>query len=101
MGLVRVLPQRVEHTDGWAVESAGRDAVRYQEPGRAAEIGIDRGVDAYRVHLDSLVWVDGAGAAIGPVERPENSLLIDRIVEGLEGLTEKAIELYRPEAPRS
>ena len=92
MGLVRVKPQRVEHTDGWAVASAGREQVRYEEGGRQALIGIDRGRHSSRLYVASLSWVDGDGET--PLLEPHRNAVLDRIVEGLMAMGLESIERY-------
>lgn len=80
-GLRRVRPQRVEHVDGWAVASSGRDAVSYDEGERHTEVGIDRGLPSSRLYVDTLEWVDERGDR-APVLEPERSVLLERIVLG-------------------
>jgi hypothetical protein len=63
-GLRRVRPQRVEHVDGWAVASLGREAVSYDEGERHAEVGIDRGLPSSRLYVDTLEWVDERGTVL-------------------------------------
>jgi hypothetical protein len=93
MGLVQVKPQRVEHSDGWAVSNAGREQVEYEEHGRSALIGIDRGVRSSRLYVDTLRWVDQDGGE-ALVDEPYRGVVLDRIVEGLEVISASAIERY-------
>lgn len=72
MGLVKVLPQRAEHTDGWAVANAGRSLVKYEQGTRRALVGIDRGRLSSRLYVDSLrsrLWSGAGGMAEPGVQR--------------------------------
>jgi len=92
-GLRRVRPQRVEHVDGWAVASLGREAVSYDEGERHAEVGIDRGLPSSRLYVDTLEWVDERGGR-APVLEPERSVLLERIVLGHGALSTSRLELF-------
>lgn len=92
-GLRLVHPQRVEHVDGWAVGSSGREAVSYEGGGRRAEVGIDRGQPSSRLYVDTLEWIDERGGRT-PVLEPERSVLLERIVLGYAALSTSRLELF-------
>ncbi len=81
MPLERVRPQKVQSTDGWTVASAGREVVQYEEGGRKATVGVDRGHPT-RVYVDTLTWVDPDGRE-RPVDQPEREVILQRLQEGL------------------
>lgn len=78
---MRVAPQVVRHTDGWEVASAGRECVRYRDGVREATIGVGRGQPS-RLYVDSLPWVTEAGEA--PIPEPEQSVILVRLIEGMQ-----------------
>lgn len=92
-GLRLVRPQRVEHVDGWAVESAGREAVAYEDGDRRAEVGIERGRPSSRLYVDTLEWVNERGERT-PVLEPECSAVLARIVSGWAALSTSRLELF-------
>lgn len=95
MGLTRSAPQRVEHSDGWAVGNAGRETVLYEQGTLRATVGIDRGHLSSRLYTDSLNWVDGNGEETA-VEGAARLVVLARLVEGLEALSSAKIELFPP-----
>jgi len=96
VGLVRVQPQRVEHTDGWAVSSAGREQIAGRT-GRTLRPRWHRPRTTVVLALRSTPCTEWTTTAPGnPVQEPERSLVLDRIVEGLEAVSSSAIERDRP-----
>lgn len=90
MGLVRVRPQRVEHSDGWAVEGAGRHRMAYEQAGRRATIGVEHGAGSTLLQVESLAWdEDGEQTPVAPDER---DVVLDRIVEGARALTDHRVD---------
>lgn len=84
MGLRRTRPQQVTSDEGWQVEGAGREAVRYREAGREALVGVDRGQPT-RLYADDLAWVRPGGQRT-PLADAERALVLRRLVEGLEAM---------------
>ena len=74
--------QQVTSSEGWQVESAGREAVLYRQGGREAVVGVDRGRPT-RLYVDDLAWIarDGNRTALTAAEA---DLVLRRLVAGLE-----------------
>ena len=82
MTLELTRPQQVTSSEGWQVESAGREAVLYRQGGREAVVGVDRGRPT-RLYVDDLAWTarDGSRTALTAAEA---DLVLRRLVAGLE-----------------
>ncbi len=82
MTLEHTRPQQVTSSEGWQVESAGREAVLYRDGGREAVAGVDRGRPT-RFYVDDLAWVapDGSRTALTAAQA---DLVLRRLVLGLE-----------------
>lgn len=79
-----VRPQLVEHPDGWSVGNNGRWTVEYEEPGRLAQVDVDRGVRTV-VYVGSLRWVAPDGTET-PLDAGDLARVRPRLVEGIEAL---------------
>jgi hypothetical protein len=93
VALRQVAPQRVEHSDGWAVANGGRELVLYDEGDRVAVIGIGRGRPSSRLYADTLVWRAEDGSET-PVAAPERAVVLSRIVEGLSAMSSSTFEVF-------
>lgn len=85
MALIRVRPQHVRHTDGWEVASYDRERMIYEQGDRVALVYIDDGFPAYRVYVNSLVWVAPDGSEVAPT-KAEQAVIWPRFIEGMEAL---------------
>lgn len=97
MTWTRTAPQEATHSDGYVVGNAGRDTVEYLEGHHRALIGIDRGIPSSRLYVDTLVWAADDATEV-PVEEPERSVVLERIVAGLGVYSRSAVERFPPEA---
>lgn len=82
--LRHVRPQLVEHPDGWSVGNNGRWTVEYEEPGRLAQVDVDRGTRTV-VYAGSLRSVSGEGAE-SALDAEDRARVWPRLVEGMEAL---------------
>lgn len=85
MALFRVGPQRVEHTDGWALGSHDREHLKYEAGDRIAFVGVNHGLDGTRVYTRGLVWRLEDGSSSVPTAE-EQAVIWPRIVAGMEAL---------------
>lgn len=94
MTLERTRPQQVTNSEGWQVESAGREAVLYRDGGREALAGVARGRPT-RLHVEDLAWLapDGSRTALTAAEA---DLVLRRLALGLEHMGLE-LELFRSE----
>lgn len=83
----KISPQKVISSDGYTVQVANKNHVEYIEPTCRAEIEVDFGttVGVYPGTLRS--WTENAQDV--PTSTSEQSLIVKRIVAGLEAMGSK------------
>ena len=79
----RLRPQKVQHSSGFIVQSAGRYAVEYIENDRLAKITRDIGIPQDPLYRDTLTdWILADGTTI-PMTDADRARVLDNIGQGL------------------
>ena len=80
-------PQRVQHSSGYVVQSAGRESIEFiGADGRVGRVEVEFGLPTVYVYSDSLKAWEGAGSEEEAMSSTEREYVLACIVAGLEAM---------------